>query len=87
LIPFWAVSTKLFCTIFLVSWAEASGVLSAIDVATNANKVADRNALICLFMDLKSFMQLVDRRIKITKINSRSNPEMLSFSQRVEVFS
>jgi hypothetical protein len=33
-----------------VSWAEASGVLSAIDVATNANKVAERNALICLLM-------------------------------------
>jgi hypothetical protein len=32
-------------------------------------------------MELKSFMQLDDGKIKITKINSRSNPEMLSFSQ------
>jgi hypothetical protein len=64
-----------------VSWADASGVLSAIEVATKASKVANKKALIVLFMELKSFMQLIDRKIKITKINNRSNPEMLSFSQ------
>jgi hypothetical protein len=50
LIPFWAVSTKLFWTIFFVSWAEASGELSAMEVVTKATKVAIRIALICLFM-------------------------------------
>jgi hypothetical protein len=56
-------------------------VLSAIEVATKANKMAEMTALICLFMELKSFMQLVDRKIKISRKNSRSNPEMPSFSQ------
>jgi hypothetical protein len=35
-------------------------------------------------MELKSFMQLVGRKIKITKTNSRSNPEMLGFSQSIK---
>ena len=55
-------------------------MLSAIEVEAKANKTVARIALICLSIELKSFLQLVNRKIKITKIISRSNPEILSFS-------
>jgi hypothetical protein len=44
-----------------VSWADASGVLSAIEDATKANIMVERIALICLFIELNSLsIQMIE---------------------------